>query len=97
MTKKQAKDLVTRAKHDVKIWTNECMACEHDYYRAKGALQEAAFMLTNATSVFGESKIVEDAIEEIKSERDTLDFWWELVQRCLKLSYKAWKTREEQR
>jgi len=98
MTKKQARDLTARAMHDAKIWTNECMACESAYYRAKGALQEATFMLGNATSVFGGSKIVEDAIKEINREDDILNIWWELVQRDdLKLSYRAWRAKEEQR
>mgnify|MGYP000923703113 CR=1 FL=1 len=98
MTKKQARDLTARTMHDVKIWTNECTACEHDYYRTKGALQEVTFMLWNATLAFGGSKIVKDAIKEIEDESDILNIWWELVQRDnLKLSYRAWKAKEEQR
>ncbi|HBK69270.1 MAG TPA: hypothetical protein DDZ91_11560 [Firmicutes bacterium] len=87
MTKEQARDLTARAKHDVKIWTNECTACEHDYYRAKGALQEAAFMLTNAALVFGESKIIEDTIKEIENENDMLDL----------MLWSIYKVKEEQR
>ena len=87
MTKKQATDLATRAMHDVKIWENECTACEHDYYRAKGALQEATFMLTNAALVFGASKIIEDTIKEIENESDMLDV----------MLWSIYKVKEEQR